>query len=233
MKYLVGCSLLLIVLFSGCTQKEEEKESKKIVQVESKIIKDETIEVVAQELKDKTSKVIDTAAAMAKELSAESEVIAEDIKVESKKVIKQIARETKIVADEAVETINKVKESFDVHIKQIETQEGEPKFLTNESDAPAEITETKEDDTLSTEENTQAKDLYLKCAGCHGQKAERSALNQSEIIQSWDAQKIVEVLKGYQAGTYGAIMKGLMQGQVSHLSDEEIQLLADYITTLK
>ena len=58
------------------------------------------------------------------------------------------------------------------------------------------------------------------------------ALNKSQIIAGWDAKKTTEVLKGYQDGSYGGSMKGIMKGQVSTLDDKEITLLSLYISTL-
>ncbi len=74
--------------------------------------------------------------------------------------------------------------------------------------------------------------LYKKCAGCHGTKAQKKALNKSQVIQKWDEQKIADALHGYKDGTYGGAMKGLMKGQVATYSDEDIQKVAKYITTL-
>ena len=75
--------------------------------------------------------------------------------------------------------------------------------------------------------------LYAhKCASCHGLTAQKMALNRSQVIAGWDETKITEILKGYQNGTYGSSMKGIMQGQVSTLDDKEIELLSLYISTL-
>ena len=71
-----------------------------------------------------------------------------------------------------------------------------------------------------------------KCASCHGQLGEKTALNKSQIIAGWEKEKSVAALKGYQNGTYGSTMKGIMKGQVSSLSEEQIEALADYIATL-
>lgn len=220
MKYLMGVSFLIATLFSGCTDTTQEKEIEpkaKVVQQEitvksDEMIKSEKIEEVAQELKDKTSDVIDTAAQMAKELSKESKVIADDIRNESKKVITKIAKETKEVTAVAVETLTEVKKDLDVKMDDvIQMQES----------------------GLSAEQISQAESLYLKCAGCHGQKGERAALNKSEIIQGWQVEQIFDALKGYKDGTYGSVMKGLMQGQVANLTQEQLQLLSEYISTLK
>ena len=71
-----------------------------------------------------------------------------------------------------------------------------------------------------------------KCATCHGQMAEKHALNSSQIIAGWEKEKIMKALRGYKEGTYGGTMKGMMQGQVKALSDEDIEALAGHISSL-
>lgn len=71
-----------------------------------------------------------------------------------------------------------------------------------------------------------------KCAACHGSKAEKSALNKSQIISGFSEQQIKDALHGYQAGTYGKEMKAMMQGQAKPLSNEQIDALAKYISNL-
>jgi len=75
--------------------------------------------------------------------------------------------------------------------------------------------------------------LYKKCAACHGAKAEKKALNKSQIIQGWDVAKIEASLKGYKDGTYGGAMKGLMKGQVASYDDAQIKAVSEYIAGLK
>lgn len=74
--------------------------------------------------------------------------------------------------------------------------------------------------------------VFVKCSGCHGQNAEKSALGKSQIIKGWDASKISHALNGYKDGTYGGAMKGLMKGQVSGLNAEDISLVAKHISGL-
>ena len=76
-------------------------------------------------------------------------------------------------------------------------------------------------------------DSFKRCTACHGTNAEKKALGKSAIIQGWEANKTITALKGYKDGTYGGAMKGVMKGQVSHLSDAEIKAVATYIETLK
>jgi len=71
-----------------------------------------------------------------------------------------------------------------------------------------------------------------KCASCHGQNAEKSALGKSQVIAGWEAQKIKDALHGYQAGTYGKEMKALMQAQAKGLSDAQIEAIAKHVSGL-
>ena len=71
-----------------------------------------------------------------------------------------------------------------------------------------------------------------KCASCHGQKAEKSALGKSQVIAGWPAQQVQDALHGYQAGTYGKEMKGIMQAQAKALSDAQVAAVAKHISSL-
>jgi len=75
---------------------------------------------------------------------------------------------------------------------------------------------------------------FAKCAGCHGQNGEKSALGKSAIIKGQDAAKTVEQLNGYKAGTLNQHgMGALMKGQVKDLDEATIKALADHIAGLK
>ena len=70
---------------------------------------------------------------------------------------------------------------------------------------------------------------YAKRAGCHGATGEKAALGKSKIIKDMPKAEFVAALKGYQDGTYGGAMKGLMAGQVKGLDEATIQAIADQI----
>lgn len=76
-------------------------------------------------------------------------------------------------------------------------------------------------------------DLYNKCASCHGSMGEKKALGKSKVINEMTKDEIVIALQGYKDGSYGAAMKGLMKGQVSKLTDDDISSLASYIASVK
>uniref|UniRef100_UPI0040487C51 c-type cytochrome n=1 Tax=Aliarcobacter sp. TaxID=2321116 RepID=UPI0040487C51 len=71
------------------------------------------------------------------------------------------------------------------------------------------------------------------CAGCHGANFEKAALGKSQIVKGWDEAKIVASLKGYQDGSYGGPMKGVMKGQVAKLTDADIADIAKQIAAMK
>jgi cytochrome c553 len=74
--------------------------------------------------------------------------------------------------------------------------------------------------------------IFKKCASCHGSKAEKKALRASKIIAGWKEDKIIAALQGFKAGTYGGSMKGIMKGQASSLSDNDMKNVAKYISGL-
>lgn len=75
--------------------------------------------------------------------------------------------------------------------------------------------------------------IYNSCVGCHGVNGEKKALGKSAIIKGWDEKKTVAALKGYKDGSYGKAMKGVMKGQVTRLSNEDIKAVAKHISNLK
>jgi len=70
---------------------------------------------------------------------------------------------------------------------------------------------------------------YAKCAGCHGANGEKAGLGKSKIIKDMTKADFVASLKGYQDGSYGGPMKGLMKAQVKGMDEATMQALADQI----
>lgn len=72
-------------------------------------------------------------------------------------------------------------------------------------------------------------DPYAKCVACHGANGETAAMGKSKIIKDMSKADFIAAMNGYKDGSYGGAMKGLMKGQVSGLSDADIQAIADKI----
>ena len=71
-----------------------------------------------------------------------------------------------------------------------------------------------------------------KCFSCHGDKAAKPALNKSQVIAGWDAQKIIDSVNGYKEGK-GGPMKGVMKPIASGLSDDDLKAVAATIASFK
>jgi len=80
---------------------------------------------------------------------------------------------------------------------------------------------------------SSGEDIFKQCAGCHGVKAEKKALNKSQVIAGWSKEKVLKAIVGYKDGSYGGAMKGLMKGRVAGLSKEDTEKVAKYISSLK
>jgi cytochrome c553 len=72
---------------------------------------------------------------------------------------------------------------------------------------------------------------YKACVGCHGQNFEKAALGKSKIVKDMSADEVKVALHGYKDGSYGGPMKGLMKGQVTTLSDADIEEIAAKVTS--
>lgn len=138
----------------------------------------------------------------------------EEVKVEVKKEVQQKVEEPKkdIKAEVKKEEPKVVQKAPEVKkIEAVKPVQSEPKKVAAKT----------------------GKELFMKCASCHGMKAEKKALGKSKIVKDMSEQEIVDSLMGYKNGTYGGAMKGIMKGQVLSLSDQDIKTLAKYIKTLK
>ena len=83
--------------------------------------------------------------------------------------------------------------------------------------------------------NGKSVDEYFdfKCASCHGRYGEKSALKASKIINELDENQIKTDLMGYKNDiNYGGNLKATMHRTASELSDDEINALAKFISTL-
>lgn len=213
MKKVLISSAVAVLLLVGCTDekpKEQESQATKVTQettkkVEETQAKDEqTIqETVAKTAEDIKNKVSNTTSEVVEEASKTVE--------QASKTVEETVPEVKKSVNEAVE----------------ETQKTMNNVKKQANDAIAAATGS------STEEKSiDAKALYASCATCHGQKAEKKALNASQVIKGWDKEKLIKALNGYKDGSYGRAMKGVMKGQVATKSQAEIEALAQYISEM-
>ncbi|WP_419766869.1 c-type cytochrome [Arcobacter sp.] len=70
---------------------------------------------------------------------------------------------------------------------------------------------------------------YAKCVACHGANGEKAAMGKSKVIKDMTKTEFVAALKGYKDGSYGGPLKSLMTGQVTSLSEADMEALANQI----
>jgi len=84
-----------------------------------------------------------------------------------------------------------------------------------------------------TSSNVSGKEIYAKCAGCHGANGEKLALGKSKRIAGVNKEVLLYQLEQYKNGDldqYG--MGQLMKGQVAGLSHRELELVSEYVSKL-
>lgn len=80
----------------------------------------------------------------------------------------------------------------------------------------------------------RAPDAYSKCKGCHGAKGEKAALGKSAIIGGQDKATLVASMQAYKAGTRNISgMGSLMKGQMASVSEADIEVIAEYLSSVK
>lgn len=191
-----------MIIFTGCSD-EKEKSSTYVEQKAPNVMSQEEKSNLIDKAKEEVSKV------------------AEQVKESTTSVVEEVKKE-------ATPMVESVKEDVTEKMDAVQAQ-----VTTATAKITAEVEQKVEAVTQAmTPQKSKGAELYAKCAACHGQNAEKKALGTSQIIKGWSVEQTVNSLKGYQNKTYGGNMKTIMIGQVANLSDEDIEALAQHISSL-
>ncbi len=80
----------------------------------------------------------------------------------------------------------------------------------------------------------RGKELYHKCAGCHGEHGKKRALGKSALLAGQSASDLANKLIAYKEGKRNvAGMGNLMKTQLASLQKSDILALAEYISTFQ
>lgn len=108
-----------------------------------------------------------------------------------------------------------------------------PKDLTKDSNATTNAKDSPQNTAIQAK---NPKDLYKKCIACHGARGDKVAPGSAGNITIADLSKSILIadMKGYRAKT---LSKGgtaaIMYLQANGLSDEDIEILSEYISNFK
>ncbi len=203
MKNILISSFVVVLLLTGCSENKTQESSNNTATSGEQI--SNTKEELLNKIKESSSNITTKVTEASKEIG------------------KIVANTSKEIGSEASTVASEIIDKSDEITKQVKTE------VQNSADK---IEETIDNIMKSNDSSSEGKQLFLKCAGCHGQNGEKPALGKSLVIQGWDKQKTIDALNGYKNDTYGSVMKGVMKSQVLSLSDTEIEALAKYISTL-
>lgn len=206
MKKVIFFSLIAAtVLFTACEEKAKEttEETTPVV----KEVAQETVKEDTGSALDEAKKAIAQAAEATKVKAAQ---MAEDAKREAEKLAAAAAEKTAELKASAEESITEAT---------AELEEQAEKVSNAASDAMATIS---------------APTAYAKCKGCHGADGKIVALGKSAVIAGQDKAVLIASMNEYKAGTKNvAGMGSLMKGQVASMSDEDIEAVAEYLSSVK
>ena len=164
----------------------------------------------------------------------------EEAKEVANTTIDKVAEVTNTTAEKATQLVEEVKKETAPIVNEVVEKSKE--VMESSKDVVADVTKSATDMTKNVQQKIHAataptssvdgKALYTKCGACHGVNGEKKALNASSVIQGWSKDQVLKALKGYQDGSYGGAMKGVMLGQVKGLNDSELDALATHISSL-
>ena len=157
----------------------------------------------------------------------------EEAKEVANTTIDKVAEVSNVTAKKAAEVVAEVKkEAAPIVNEVVESSKEVVENVTKSATDMTKDVQKKIHEATAPTSTVDGKALYARCGSCHGQNGEKKALNTSAIIQGWSKAEVLKALKGYQNGTYGGNMKGVMLGQVKNFGDAELEALATHISSL-
>jgi cytochrome c553 len=180
-------------------------------------------EEIQADVQDKASEVTKQVVNEVKSADEQSNTIEADVKNESAEVTQEVVDEIKSDDAKSEEIKSDIKDSAE------QSNEDIVKDIEEKSD------EIKKDVEKLSQNTESGEQIYIaRCKQCHGVDGKTPALTKSLPIAGWDSAKVLESLKGYKAGNlnhYG--LGGTMKGILMPLNEEQMQKVADYVSTLK
>ncbi|MDR2100842.1 MAG: c-type cytochrome [Campylobacteraceae bacterium] len=211
---LIAIGVLLLV---GCGEKENTNKLQEI---------NKSVQSAISNVQKETSDAIEKVDEAVKKIEDVKDDIAQkgaQTKQGAQEILQKAANASETVLQKANETLSNISKKADEVI--------------NEGANTIEGVKQKADDVIKAAsaplaDADKGKKLFVTCIPCHGTKAEKSAVNQSQIINKWSKEQILKALKGYKDGTYGGKFKATMIPTVKKLSDDDMEQLSTYIVNL-
>ncbi len=182
---------------------------------------------------EKTEKAVEESSAVIKEAVKEDTLSALE---KAKKSLAEAAEATKVLASQMAEDakIEAAKMAVAAEEKTAELKASAQESMTEAGDALKEQAETVRAATAGAITSISAPAAYEKCKGCHGADGKTVALGKSAVIAGQDKAALITSLHEYREGMKNAAgMGGLMKAQVVSMSDEDFEVIAEYLSAIK
>ena len=182
---------------------------------------------------EKTKKAVEESSEVVQEAVKEDTLSALN---EAKKVLSDAAEATKVKAAQMAEDakIEAAKMAVAAEEKTAELKASAQESMTEAGDALKEQAETVKSAATEAIASISAPAAYDKCKGCHGADGKTVALGKSAVIAGQDKAALITSLHEYREGMKNvAGMGGLMKAQVVSMSDEDFEVIAEYLSSVK
>lgn len=137
--------------------------------------------------------------------------------------------EVKDVHVEAVQDAQKAVKALVEKAKEVDEAQKMDKVVPKEK-VVEEVNTTETNITVAVVDGAT---LFKKCISCHGEDGKKSAFQKSAIIAGQSVENLITSITEYKTGTRDVAGMGkLMKAQVAELSEDDIQAVAEYISTL-
>ncbi|MDR1976157.1 MAG: c-type cytochrome [Campylobacteraceae bacterium] len=210
----VSIALIAAFIISGCGG---EKETNRLEEI------NKTAQSVIADVAEQTSKIVEYAG----EISQKVDEVAQSVN-KTIEVTQTALQEAANISIEALQKANETITNAAIAADKIIDESVKP-ALDSAKQKADNIAQAAAAPVTNAE---KGKKLFTTCVPCHGAKAEKSAVNKSQIINKWSKEQIIAALKGYKDGTYGGAFKATMVPTVKRLSDSDIEELGAYIVNL-
>ncbi len=220
-------SSIFLIACGDKTKGTVEDTKKSVIEATTKAV--DATKAAAAKTGDATAEAAKLAQEKAQNLADETKATAEKVVAETKKKAEKAKKAAKKIAEEAKQKVTETVKS--ISKKSVNTVEKTDARISDEvSRGDAEEMKI----TSSVADSSDGMALYTKCAGCHGKDGKTKALGKSAVIAGQSSATLIESIRGYKSGTRNISGMGtLMKGQVSSMSDSDIEAVAAYISTLK
>jgi cytochrome c553 len=157
-----------------------------------------------------------------------TESVTEAVKEDSAKALEAAKAEASEVAEETKEKSEEIAEAA------ADKAEAAKTAVASEVAETAAAVEEKAEEVAAAGTAPEMPAAYDSCKACHGIDGKTKAMGKSAVIAGQDKAALIASMNEYKAGTRNVAGMGiLMKTQVATMSDEDMEAVAEYLSSIK